>query len=137
MAGDRTNAGIARDLAAADRRNSRRVGTVESSVAELSAIIDSLSVSPPVITNVDLGSAPLESGSFTITIDASTVGSMVEIHETAETISATGEEADRLECDQILCQGRVTASTTATIWWLSVPGPVSGIRRFAYRITQV
>ena len=89
------------------------------------------------VVNVDFGSAPLQSGSFTITIPASTVGSLVQIHEAAETIAATGEEADRLECDQVLAHGRVTASTTATIWWLSTPGPVSGIRRFAYQITTV
>jgi hypothetical protein len=91
----------------------------------------------PTIVNIDFGASPRQSGSLTFTIASSAVGSLVELFEVAETIVATGELADRLECDQVLAQGRVTASTTATIWWLSTPGPVSGIRRFAYRITPI
>ena len=138
MAGDRTNAGIARDIAAAARRNARLIGSLDTSVAELAAEVDAIpGGSPPIVLNIDFGATPRDSGSFTFATAISTIGSIVEIFETAETIAATGEEADRLECDRVMATGRITADTTATIWWMSTPGPISGIRRFFYRITSI
>ena len=93
--------------------------------------------STPAFVNVDLGAKPAQSGSFTITIVTSVVGSLVEIFESAETIGATGELADRIECDMVHARGIVTASTTATIYWNAAPGFVAGTRRFAYRITTI
>lgn len=86
--------------------------------------------------NQDLGSAPAKSGTFTVPIASSTVGSLIEMFETAETLPS-GETADRLECDHATVFGIVTASTTATCYWNAGPGYLAGVRRFAYRITGV
>jgi hypothetical protein len=86
--------------------------------------------------NQNLGSQAAQSGSFTFTIASSAIGSLIEMFETAETL-ASGETADRLECDSIRATGIVTAATTGTAYWNAMPGYAAGTKRFAYRITAI
>ena len=75
-----------------------------------------------------------QSGYFDLTIASSTIGSFVELWDAPQTVVATSESVDRLECEQLIASGVVTAATTARIYWISSDGPIYGWRRVAYRI---
>ena len=80
---------------------------------------------------VDLGSAPRMSGSFTITSSGLTVGKPVLVTQAKAAYTGKGILTDEPEMDQIACSGVVTSATDIAVSWVA-SGPVKGNVKFDY-----
>jgi hypothetical protein len=88
------------------------------------------------VVEIDLGSIPRTSGSFTITIVAGPpVGKPVLIQQAAGPYTGKGDREDEAEMDQVNVTAKVTAATTITAWWVA-DRPLNGNVKFQYEISQ-
>jgi hypothetical protein len=83
-------------------------------------------------TEIDFGSAPVWSRTFTIS-DAA-VGATSNIIAVASSEPATGRAAGDAEWDGLVLAARATGTGTMEITAIAAPGPVSGKRKVLYQV---
>lgn len=104
-----------------------------ATAADLAAL--SLPFFALTVVEVDLGAAPLFSGSFTFVIPLGPpIGSAILIQQAGGPYTGKGTLPDEAEMDQLLVTAQVTTGGVGTAWWVAPRsnGPVSGKFKFQY-----
>lgn len=87
------------------------------------------------IVEVDIGSTPLYSGSFTIAVSGGlTFGDPVYIQQAVGPYTNKGTSGDEVEMDQVTVTAQATSATLVTAYWQTLDAPITGFVKFQYAV---
>lgn len=87
------------------------------------------------VVEKDLGSAPVNGGTFDITSSGLTTGKAVLIQQAAGPYTGKGDREDEAEMDLVTATGYVVNATTIRCYWQAHQGPVVGNVKFQYLVS--
>lgn len=86
-----------------------------------------------VIVEVNLGTQPIFSGTFDITVTGLTIGRTIIIDQACGPYTGKGTLADEAEMDTVIVTGYIFSSTIIRCYWNS-PTLVGGNIKFSYQV---